>query len=331
MARYGKVIAVTRGTMQKLPKIAVTLTLLFIIGGPLSACTSPFSSPILATATVTPVVPSTAMVVNPAVATFDGKAAYTWVVKQCDLGYRIPGTEPHTQAGNMIIDQLEGLGWQVREQAFPYMGISVRNILAWRGDGPAVLLGAHYDTRRAADQEDPSVPVMGANDGASGVAVLLELARVLDVTGAGRRVYLAFFDAEDSGQLDGWDWIVGSSYMAAHWGETGETPLGAMILVDMIGDRDLQVYYEGNSDPEIRAQIWGVAASFGYQDRIIPRMGYTMLDDHIPFARQGIPAVDLIDFDYPYWHTTQDTPDKVSAASLEVIGRTLEAWVENHD
>ncbi len=316
----------SQGGVPRLLRYAVRLICLFVMSGLLSACTKPFVSP-LAT-TVPPVQAPTATPVDPTVATFDGQDAYGWVVKQCDLGYRIPGSEPLTQAGNMIIGQLKALGWQVQEQRFPYMGVSVRNILAWRGDGPAILLGAHYDTRRAADQEDPSVPVMGANDGASGVAVLLELARVLDVAGSGQRVYLAFFDAEDSGELDGWDWIVGSSYMAAHWGEMGETPLGAMVLVDMIGDRDLQVYYEGNSDPQVRAAIWEVAATLGYQDRIIPQMRYTMLDDHIPFARQGIPAVDMIDFDYPYWHTTQDTPDKVSAASLEAIGRTLETWIE---
>ena len=109
--------------------------------------------------------------------TFTGDLAYEWVTRQCDLGYRITGTEPHQQTGDMIIEELRDLGWDVREQTFPYMGVTVRNIIASRGEGPAVLLGAHYDTRRAADQEDPETPVMGANDGASGVAVLLELAR----------------------------------------------------------------------------------------------------------------------------------------------------------
>src|SRR5690606_27946319 len=112
---------------------------------------------------------------------------------------------------------------------FEYMGTPVRNILAWKGDGaPALMLGAHYDTRRAADEEDPTVPVLGANDGASGVAVLLELARTLDIDAEGRRLYLAFFDAEDNGRLNGWEWIVGSTYMAAHWGEAGEPELEAM-------------------------------------------------------------------------------------------------------
>ncbi len=267
--------------------------------------------------------------VTPAL-TFDGDEAYDWVLRQCDLGYRITGTEASLQAGDMFLEHLESLGWETREQTFTYMDTPVRNLIAWKGTGPALLLGAHYDTRRSADEEDPTVPVLGANDGASGVAVLLELARTLDVAATERQIYLAFFDAEDNGRLDGWDWIVGSTYMAEHWGEEGESPLEAVIVVDMIGDRDLQVYYERNSDPTLSAEIWQVAAELGYGDRIIPQPKYSMLDDHTPFIRRGIPAVLMIDFDYPYWHTTQDTPDKVSAESLEVIGRTLQVWLENN-
>ncbi len=268
-------------------------------------------------------------------ATFSGELAYPWVTLQCDLGYRITGTEANRQAGDMIIEELRAQGWEVYEQTFTYKDTPVRNILAWKGEaadgGDAILIGAHYDTRRSADEEDPSQPVMGANDGASGVAVLLELARSLAWDTESRRIYLAFFDAEDNGRLDGWDWIVGSSYMAAHWGEAGESPLEAMILVDMIGDADQQVYYERNSDPGLSQALWGIAGQLGYAERIIPDYKYAMLDDHIPFARMGVRAVDMIDFDYPYWHTTQDTPDKVSAESLEVIGRTLEVWLESRE
>jgi Zn-dependent M28 family amino/carboxypeptidase len=260
---------------------------------------------------------------------FDGDRAYDWVTRQTDLGYRITGSEANLRAGDMIVETLEELDWAVREQTFTYLGTPVRNILAWKGEGPAVMVGAHYDTRRQADEEDPSVPVLGANDGASGVAVLLELARVLDVDETEAQVYLAFFDAEDNGRLDGWDWIVGSTYMAAHWGDQGEPPLQAMVLVDMIGDSDQQIYYERHSDPDLMAEIWSVAAELGYEERIIPTYKHAILDDHIPFARMGVPAVDMIDFDYPYWHTTQDTPDKVSAESLEAVGRTVETWLES--
>ena len=264
-------------------------------------------------------------------ATFTGDLAYEWVTRQCDLGYRITGTAESIKAGDIFIEELRDLGWDVREQTFTYKDTPVRNIIAWQGEGPAVLLGAHYDTRRAADQEDPDTPVMGANDGVSGVAVLLELARALDWDAVDNQLYLAFFDAEDNGRLDGWDWIVGSTYMAEHWGEEGEAPLQAMILVDMIGDADQQVYYERNSDRALSEALWATAAELGYSNRIIPQVKHSMLDDHIPFARAGIPAVDMIDFDYPYWHTTQDTPDKVSPESLEAIGRTLEVWLEQKD
>ncbi len=265
---------------------------------------------------------------SPTPQVFSGARAYTWVEKQCALGARVTGTEANRQAGDQFIAALQAAGWQVREQTFTYRDTPVRNILAWKGEGPAVLIGAHYDSRRAADQEDPSVPVMGANDGASGVAVLLELARVLDFDQVHHRVYLAFFDAEDNGHLDGWDWCIGSRYMADHWGEHDESPLTAMVLVDMIGDADQQVYYELNSDPTLREQLWQIAGQLGYGERIIPRNGYRMTDDHVPFLQHGIPSVDMIDFDYPYWHTTQDTADKVSPDSLEAIGRTLQTWLE---
>ncbi len=261
-------------------------------------------------------------------ASFSGDDAYAWVTRQCEIGYRFPGTEAHRQTGDLIISTLEQLDWEVSTQEFPYMGIAVRNILAWKGSGPAVLLGAHYDTRPQADMEDPTKAVMGANDGASGVAVLLELARVLDVEASGHQAYLAFFDAEDSGNLNGWDWIAGSTYMASAWGKSGEAPLQAMVLVDMIGDADLQIYYEHNSDAALRAEIWAVAEALGYKEQFIKEVRHSLIDDHIPFARLGIPAIDIIDFDYPYWHTTQDTPDKVSADSLAAVGRTLEDWLE---
>jgi hypothetical protein len=282
---------------------------------------SPLNSPINSPVSVPPTP-------TPLPRTFQGDLAYAWVERQCDLGYRITGTEANRAAGDMILAELKALGWETREQTFTYRETPVRNILAWRGEGPALMLGAHYDTRRAADEEDPSVPVMGANDGASGVAVLLELARALDWESINRRVYLAFFDAEDNGRLDGWDWIVGSSYMAEHWGEQGEPPLEAMVLVDMVGDADQQLYYERNSDPALRQRLWEIAAGQGYGDRFIPEPKYTILDDHVPFLRRGIPAVDIIDFDYPYWHTTQDTRDKVAPESLRAVGDTLEVWLE---
>lgn len=264
-------------------------------------------------------------------ARFSGTEAYTWVIQQCDLGYRIPGSEAHQRTGDLIVETLQSLRWNVEEQKFIYQGLTVRNILAWQGSGPAILLGAHYDTRPRADRESSRQPVLGANDGASGVAVLLELARTLDTARTGHTVYLAFFDAEDSGDLNGWPWIVGSTYMASHWGNRGEPPLSAAIIIDMVGDIDLNIYLERNSDPVLSSTLWDTAAELGLDEVFIPEYRYAILDDHIPFAQRDVPAVDVIDFDYPYWHTTHDTPDKVSPDSLFAVGRTLETWLEKGD
>jgi hypothetical protein len=262
---------------------------------------------------------------------FSGESAHQYVQAQMAFGPRPTGTEAHRKTGDYIIAQLKQLGWQVEEQPFEYQGVQARNIIAKQGAGrgkPIVILGAHYDTRRQADNDpDPknhTQPVPGANDGASGVAVLLEMARTLDVDKTGREIWLAFFDAEDNGRLDGWDWIQGSTYMATH---LTVTPT-AMILADMIGDADQQLYWDRNSDQALNQQLWQVAATLGYTATFIPQHKWTMIDDHVPFRQRGIPAVDLIDFDYPYWHTVQDTTDKVGAVSLERIGRTITAWLE---
>nr|HID14588.1 M28 family peptidase [Anaerolineae bacterium] len=255
---------------------------------------------------------------EPAPLVFDGEAAYAHVVAQCDLGFRPSGSEAGWATGDYIIAQLEAQGWAVETQEFTYRDTPVRNIIGRVGEGPVIILGAHYDTRRSADQEDPSVPVMGANDGASGVAVLLELARTLDRDRLRHQVWLAFFDAEDNGRLDGWEWCVGSSYMAAHLEITPQ----AVVVVDMIGDADQQIYLERNSDAALQTRLWEIAATLGYTSTFIPEYRWTIYDDHVPFAQRGIPAVDIIDFDYPYWHTTQDTPDKVVAArtlTLELV------------
>ena len=230
--------------------------------------------------------------------------------------------------GDYIIEQLESLGWVVEEQEFEYLGTPGRNIIAHHAaqaeEAPLIILGAHYDTRRSADMEDPQLPVLGANDGGSGVAVLLELARALDVRNLEYRIWLAFFDAEDNGGLDGWDWCAGSTYMAANL----QVDVAAVIVVDMVGDADQQFYLERNSDPALQQRIWDVAQELGYGEYFVSEYRWTINDDHVPFAQRGITAVDIIDFDYPYWHTTEDTLDKVSAESLERVGRVLEHFLE---
>jgi Zn-dependent M28 family amino/carboxypeptidase len=104
----------------------------------------------------------------------------------------------------------------------------------------------------------------------------------------------------------------------------------AVIVVDMVGDADQQLYYEGNSHPVLRQTLWQIAAGLGYGEVFIPQLKYTMIDDHLPFAQRNIPAVLIIDFDYPYWHTTEDTADKASPESLHRVGHTLQVWLEEH-
>jgi Zn-dependent M28 family amino/carboxypeptidase len=266
--------------------------------------------------------------------TFDGNLALGIVAEQLALGPRWPGSPGHLATGDYIVGRVAELGWQVEEQRFDYQGFAARNIVAKanQGAGNIVVLGAHYDTRRLADRTPGAVeaglPVPGANDGASGVAILLELARVLDREALAREIWLAFFDIEDngSGGIPGWEYSAGSPYVA----ESLETVPEAVVIVDMVGDSDQQIYYEGNSDPILSKTLWDVAAGLGYGDSIIPEPGHTMIDDHLPFARLGMPVALMIDFDYPYHHTVEDTLDKVSADSLHRVGRTLEVWLEDH-
>lgn len=257
---------------------------------------------------------------------FNGERALADVYTQVAFGPRTPGSAGHARVREWMRTELEMAGWTVEVQESEQLGHTIYNVIARRSDlPPEIILGAHYDTRFHADEDpDPAnrtKPVPGGNDGASGVAVLLELARTLPADTV--PVWLVFFDAEDNGRTEGWDWILGSRAFVAD----NEISPRAAVIVDMIGDADLEIFMERNSDPELRAEIWRTAADLGYGDVFIPETKYSMLDDHTPFLEAGIPAIDIIDFDYPYWHTTQDTADKVSAGSLAAVGETLWAWV----
>jgi len=257
---------------------------------------------------------------------FDGQRAYADVQTQVAFGARVPGTEGHAKIQEWMQDELVKAGWQVEVQESEALGHPIQNIVAKRNDeGPQVIFGAHYDSRIFADNDpDPanhSQPVPGANDGASGVAVLLELARSLPEDTA--PIWLVFFDAEDNGNIEGWNWILGSREFV----NNNSLQPRAVVIVDMIGDADLNIYKERNSNAELTDEIWNTAKSLGYEGKFISEYKHSMLDDHTPFLEAGLPAIDIIDFDYLYWHTIQDTPDKVSAESLEIVGKTLWTWV----
>ncbi len=259
---------------------------------------------------------------------FDGQRAYQYVLAQCEFGPRYVGSEPGRQTAEYIVDELDNLGWTTEIQEFMYRGVVGRNVIGSKGRGPLVVLGAHYDTRSVADRDpfDPSQPVLGANDGASGVAVLLELARTLDINEVGAEIWLVFFDAEDQGGIGGWPFSVGAAFMADHLVERPE----AVVVVDMVGDEEQRIPIELNSDPELSRDIWAIAEELGYQQHFVPEHGSSIIDDHLPFVERGIVAVDIIDINYPYWHTTEDTPDKVSSESLQRVGHVLEVWIESY-
>lgn len=263
---------------------------------------------------------------EPVSALFNGERAYADVLTQVGSGARTPGSEGHVKVRAWMREELESAGWQVEVQESEVLGHPIFNIVAKRGDeSPQIILGAHYDTRLFADNDpDPanrSKPAPGANDGASGVAVLLELARVLPEDTV--PVWLVFFDAEDNGRIEGWDWILGSREFV----KRNPVQPRAAVIVDMIGDADLNIYKERNSDRALTDEIWAAAQSLENDTVFLPDYKHSMIDDHMPFLEAGIPAVDIIDFDYPYWHTMEDAPDKVSSASLQAVGETLQAWI----
>jgi Zn-dependent M28 family amino/carboxypeptidase len=265
---------------------------------------------------------------EPPVGEFSGDRAYQHILEQVSFGPRPTGSEANLKTGDYIAAQLKQAGWLVEVEEFTYHGVLGRNIIGRAGKGPVAIIGAHYDTRRKADKDPDSTrrnePVLGANDGASGTAVLLELARSLNQQKLKNEVWLTFFDAEDDGRLDGWDYSAGSTYMAENLSVTPQF----VVVADMVGDADQQIYKEQNSTPELLDEIWSIAAGLGYSAYLIPEYKWSILDDHTPFLKLGIPAVDIIDFDYPPWHTTQDTADKVSPAALERVGRVLQAFLE---
>lgn len=260
---------------------------------------------------------------------FSGELAYLDAEYQVSLGPRIPNSQAHIDTAEHIQNELEAAGWAAEIQETNSSGFPIKNIIAKRGEGyPWFLVGAHYDTRIYADRDpDPNnhmLPVPGANDGASGVAILLELARSLPPDPNGQ-IWLVFFDAEDNGGIQGREWIMGSTAFVQ---ELVGRPDG-VIIVDMVGDANLNIHLEKNSDPVLAASIWEQAAELGYADSFINQPYKAILDDHIPFLQAGIPAIDIIDFDYPYWHTIDDTLDKISAESMQIVGDTLQAWLSN--
>lgn len=273
---------------------------------------------------------------NASVPVFDGEQAFQYIVKQCAFGPRVPGTPAHRRCLAFLVEELQGFGARVVQQPFlqhiPRMGrtLTLTNVIASFGlEKPErVLLCAHWDTRPWAD-EDPTPenrdqPIPGANDGASGVAVLLQVASYLQQQSPRYGVDIILFDGEDAGTPGQPEtYALGSQYFAANKDINYRPAFG--LLLDMVGDRDLQIYQEQNSlryAPQIVELVWQRAQALGLP-AFVPSPGYEVTDDHLPLLRAGIRCIDIIDFDYEYWHTLEDTPDKCSPESLAQVGQLV--------
>ncbi len=267
---------------------------------------------------------------------FDGKRAFADLEKQVSFGPRVPGSRGHLQCRDWLMSELEKTADRVEVQTFTQVvnGKSLRlyNIFGIFNENASkrIMLCAHWDTRPTADEElDPAnrnKPILGANDGASGVAVLLELARQFKLKRPEVGVIIAFWDGEDYGP-DVNSMLLGSRYFAKNMGKLRPT---YGILLDMVGDKDLQIYKEMNSvlaGRDLVEKVWRVAGELGYRKYFPNQIKYTITDDHVPLIEAGVPCIDLIDFDYPYWHTLQDTVDKCSPESLQIVGEVVSAIV----
>jgi len=274
---------------------------------------------------------------------FDGETARGYVKAQLDFGSRVPGTEAARKTGDWIVAQMRTRADTVIEQRWTHVTakgdtLPLRNIFArFRPQASTrILYVTHWDSRPVSDQaEDPtkrSLPVPGANDGASGVGLFIALGDVLKKTPPTVGVDLLFVDGEDYGTFGppDVDVLIGSTYFAEHL-PAGYQPIFG-VLFDMIGDADLSIPQESNSvtrAPEVVSRVWDTAAKLGYQRYFPPTLGYAVTDDHIPLLDKGLRVIDVIDLDYlgppgsgkpNYHHTPEDTLDKVSAQSLKVVG-----------
>lgn len=316
----------------------------------LSACGTDETGPIDDAATKLPELPQTPP--------FNADSAFSFVQTQVDFGPRVPGTPQHTACADWMVAKLKGYGATVIEQnatvtAFNGRELPLRNIIArWNLDRKdRVLLIAHYDTRPFADKDDErqGEPIPGANDGGSGVGILLEIARHMAGKAHGPGVDMLFTDVEDFGQPSGSmtaeensvdTWALGSQYFSRNPPELGYTARFG-ILLDMCGARDAVFVREAYSmkyAPAVVARVWKTAAALGHGDRFKQETKFFVgTDDHIAInERLRIPTIDIIEFNmgtnafHPSWHTHDDDMDVIDRATLAVVGGTVlqSVWQE---
>lgn len=278
------------------------------------------------------------------VVNFDADSAYSYVERQVAFGPRVPNTEAHRRCGEWLASELRRRGADVTEQradltAFDGTVLKAVNILGrFNTESPdRLLLLAHWDCRPWADQ-DPNPdnrkkPVDGANDGASGVGVLLEIARQLSEKAPGKGVDILFVDAEDWGTEGSEDsWALGARYFMEHPPVEGYLPDEA-ILLDMVGGKGAvfcREYFSEQAAPRLAQSLWGIAASRGYGDLFLNKLGGAVTDDHVQLIEKGVPAVDIIEY-HPeqesgfnsHWHTVSDNMENIDRATLKAVGETV--------
>lgn len=277
---------------------------------------------------------------------FSGNIAYQYLTKQTNFGPRNPGSKGYENCKKWLIDFAEKNSDEVKLQNFigkdpkSKKQIPMTNIIA-RFDPKntkRIMLSAHWDTRPWADEGNykKNEPISGANDGASGVSVLLHIMELLNMNDLNFGIDIVFWDGEDLGRPGHtYEFCQGSRYYSLH---IIKPKPQEGIVIDMIGDADLKVFFEGNSmvfNLDLMIDIWDIASKLNYEKYFIKKYGPIMYDDHVPLSYiAGIPTIDIIDFKYPnentnYWHTHDDTADKCSPKSLKIIGDILIYWLYN--
>ena len=268
---------------------------------------------------------------------FDGWRAFADLERLVKFGPRPAGSPALGEARRWILTQLKQAGAQVEEDSFtastPIGNLAMANLIAMfpGRQSQVVMVAGHYDTKRFDEFR-----FVGANDGGSSAALLLELARVLADRSHRLTYWLVFFDGEEAvREWTATDSLYGSRHLEQRLASDGRlSRIQAMILVDMIGDAGLEIHREANSTPNLNDLVFGVAHRLGYGREFLDSPT-AVEDDHMPFVNAGVAAVDLIDFDYgpdnSYWHTAQDLPAHCSAQSLEVVGRVVQESLASLD
>jgi len=273
------------------------------------------------------------LIANATAAGFSGASALEFTRKAVAFGPRPPGSPANQKLQSYIESQLKLLHCRISYDAFtaqtPAGPIPMRNIIAKfpGSSGRAIVITGHFDTKPV-----PGVAFLGANDGGSSTGFLLELARSVNTMIHTDDIDLVFFDGEEAfGEWSDTNGTYGSRHLAARWEAEGFLPhIKALINIDMIGDKDLGILQETMSSPQLTRLAWQTAHDLGYGKYFLNSAQATE-DDHLPFLKKGVNALDLIDFDYgpnnAYWHTPQDTMDKLSAHSFDVVGNVLLAVI----